>query len=125
MMDELIQELKQLLSFKDSTTEGDIVILASAEPKMLAYAIVSAIEPDPQRKKAWWNVTMQVLTLPPSTVVWTLREPQFTGQEIFTFNGVEHFMKAIQFEDSPKRPASEDTEDDTSTPTRSKLRVIK
>lgn len=101
MMDTFVNELKKLFSLKDTTTVGDIVILASVEPKMLLYALVTSVNPDPGRKKSWWNVTMQVLTIPPREIVWTLREPQFTGQEIFTFDGVEHFMKAVRFDTAP------------------------
>jgi hypothetical protein len=41
---------------------------------------------------------MQLLTVPPKQVVWTLREPQFTGQEIFTMGGEKRFVKAVAFE---------------------------
>jgi hypothetical protein len=127
MMDELIKELKQLLTLKNTTAEGDIVILASVDPKMLVYALVLAIEPDPQRKRSWWNVTMEVLTLPPRKVVWTLREPQFTGQEVFTFDGAEHFMKAVRFDDepaAPQPPPGNNHTDEREMP-RSKFRIIK
>ena len=125
MMEDLIQELKQLLLFKDTTVEGDIVILASAEPKMLIYALITAIEPDPQKKRSWWNVSMQVLTLPPRKVIWTLREPQFTGQEVFTFDDVEHFMKAIDFKEVSGKPTATEGPGDTANSARSKLRVVK
>lgn len=124
-MDELIRELKQLLQLKDTTAKGDIVILASANPKMLIYALVTAVEPDPQRKRSWWNISMEVLTLPPRKVVWTLREPQFTGQEIFTFDGVEHFMQAVQFDNVSSSPPSKNPEDERPKSMSSKLRIIK
>ena len=124
-MDELIRELKQLLQLKDTTAKGDIVILASANPKMLIYALVTAVEPDPQRKRSWWNISMEVLALPPRKVVWTLREPQFTGQEIFTFDGVEHFMQAVQFDNVSSSPPSKNPEDERPKSMPSKLRIIK
>ena len=99
-MEKLVAELKKLVSFKNSTAAGDVVLLASHEPQMLVYALVTGIEPDLGRKQSWWSVTMQVLSVPPREVVWTLREPQFTGQETFSFGGIEHFMKAVCFESS-------------------------
>ncbi len=100
-MENLVAELKKRVLFKDTTTVGDIVLLASQDPQTLVYAMVTTIEPDKTRKEAWWNVTMQVLSVPPREVVWTLREPQFTGQEVFSFGGIEHFMKAVRFESAP------------------------
>jgi hypothetical protein len=98
MMENLVAELKKRVLFKDTTTVDDIVLLASHDPQTLVYAKVTTIEPDKTRKEAWWSVTMQVLSVPPREVVWTLREPQFTGQEVFSFGGIEHFMKAVRFE---------------------------
>ena len=42
-------------------------------------------------------MSLQLLTIPPQKTVWTLRTPQFTGQEIFTMGGEERFIKAIDF----------------------------
>ena len=88
--------------------------------------MITSIEPDKSRKEAWWNVTMQILAVPPREVVWTLREPQFTGQEIFSFGGVEHFMKAVRFESSSKTSVSTGVGDKEKTgTTKSKLRIVK
>lgn len=125
-MKNLVAELKKRILFKDTTTVGDIVLLVSHDPQTLVYALVTGIEPDKSRKEAWWNVTMQVLAVPPSEVVWTLREPQFTGQEIFSFGGIEHFMKAVRFESAP--PASMLTGvngKEKSKKTKTRLRVVK
>jgi len=103
-MEDLIAELKKLVPFKDSTVEGDIVLLASDDPRAIVYAFVTDITRDAGRKDPWWDVTMQVLSVPPSEVVWTLREPQFTGREIFTFGGIKHFMKAVRFPAQQPRP---------------------
>ena len=69
-MENLVAELKKRVLFKDTTTVGDIVLLASQDPQTLVYAMVTTIEPDKTRKEAWWNVTMQVLSVPPREVVW-------------------------------------------------------
>lgn len=108
-MERLVAELKRSLSFKDDTNEGDLVVVAAREPQLLIYALVGPIERDETRRDEWWHVTLHLLSMPIQTVVWTLREPQFTGQEIFTMGGNPHFIKAVKIplkghEDGP--PAS-------------------
>ena len=100
MLQELVTELKKHVVFKESTGPGDLVLIAADNPRMLVYARVDAIEPDPGRKDSWWHVTLQLLTVPPQLIVWTLREPQFTGREIFTMGGDQRFMQAVQLEES-------------------------
>ncbi len=126
IMDKFVAELKRILLFKDTTVEGDIVILASNEPRMIAYALVTRIEPDSNKKGSWWNVSMHVLSIPPREVVWTLREPQFSGQEIFTFGGIEHFMKAVQLDStSPAADSKDGRSTTTGTPKKKKLHIVK
>jgi hypothetical protein len=96
-MEQLVAELKKILPLKETTTEGDIVIVAAKTPQMLFYARVGTIERDPSRKEEWWHVTLHLLSVPLQTVVWTLRTPQFTGQEIFTMGGEGRFIQAVQF----------------------------
>ncbi len=126
MIEKFVAELKKLVSLKNTTTVGDVVLLASHEPQMLVYALVTGVEPDLGRKKSWWNVTLQVLSVPPRKVVWTLREPQFTGQETFSFDGVEHFMKAVSFESSPS-PSSQPSggRQKHSGSSKNRLRIVK
>lgn len=63
----------------------------------LVYAIITDFTRDDTRRDEWWHVGMQLLTFPPQKVTWTLREQQFTGQEIFTMGGEKRFFKAIDF----------------------------
>ncbi len=126
MMENLVAELKKRVLFKDTAVVGDIVLLFSKDPQTLVYAMVTSIEPDKTRKEAWWNVTMQVLAVPPREVVWTLREPQFTGQEIFSFGGIEHFMKAVRFESTPTASAStEENDNEKAKKSKTRLRIVK
>ena len=126
MMENIVAELKKQVLFKDTTAVGDIVLLFSKDPQTLVYAMVTNLEPDKTRKEAWWNVTMQVLAVPPREVVWTLREPQFTGQEIFSFGGIEHFMKAVRFESTPTPPASTEVNDnEKEKKSKTRLRIVK
>ena len=125
-MENLVAELKKRVLFKDTTAVGDIVLLFSKDPQTLVYAMVTSIEPDKTRKEAWWNVTIQVLAVPPREVIWTLREPQFTGQEIFSFGGIEHFMKAVRFESAQAAPASTGINDDEKAKkSKTRLRIVK
>lgn len=105
MLQELIDELRKIVPFKDTTAAGDLVLIAADNPRMLLYALVEAIDPDPRRKGVWWNVQMHVLTVPPQRTVWTLREQQFTGREIFTMGGEERFLQAVQLDGLPVLPS--------------------
>lgn len=94
-MDNLIEELKKIIKFKDRTEVGDHVLIASKDPQVVLYALVNSIDRDTSRKDEWWHVGMHLLTLPPQTITWTLREEQFSGKIVFTINGVEHFITAV------------------------------
>lgn len=118
-MEALVKELEKLVAFKDDTVEGDLVVVAAArEPQFLGYAIVGLIERDETKRDEWWHVTLHLLAIPIQTVVWTLREPQFTGKEIFTMGGIPHYIRAVSLpapqEDAPPPP-----------PRRPKLKRIK
>ncbi len=103
-MEQLVAELKKLIPFKDTTLVNDIVVVAAKKPQMLAYAKVGDIVRDESRKEEWWQVTLHLLSIPLQTVVWTLRTPQFTGQEIFTMGGEERFIKAVRFAEGSPAP---------------------
>lgn len=132
-MEEIVKELKRIVSFKETTVEGDLVLIAIESPKSVVYAIVSEISPDESRKSEWWKLTMQILSVPPQKVTWTLREPQFTGKEIFTMGDEGRFIQAVNL--LPDRPNSQPpgNNDQNKTPKRtahkkaknSSLRVIK
>lgn len=102
-MQKLVDELHQLIQFKDTTEIGDIVLIAAKEPQMLLYAVVTDIERDPSRKDEWWHVHLSVLSIPLQQMTWTLRTPQLTGMEIFTMGGEERFVKAIKIERPPQK----------------------
>ena len=126
-MEQLVAELKKVLPLKDTTTEGDIVIVAAKTPQMLVYARVGTIERDQSRKEEWWHVTLHLLAIPLQTIVWTLRTPQFTGQEIFTMGGEGRFIQAIQF-DPPAAFAGPETRQAATATGRqhsSGLRIVK
>ncbi|MEA2116735.1 MAG: hypothetical protein U9P36_15335 [Thermodesulfobacteriota bacterium] len=97
-MEKLVADIKEHVQFKDTTEVGDLVLLVAKEPQMLVYALVTGIEPDPSRKDEWWHVHMQVLSVPPQPLTWTLRVEQFTGREIFSMGGEDRFVKAVDFD---------------------------
>lgn len=101
-MQKLVDELKGLVPFKDTTDIGDIILIAAKEPQMLLYALVRDIERDNSRKDEWWHVHFSVLSIPVQEMTWTLRTAQLTGQEIFTMGGEERFVKAVEFGSSIK-----------------------
>jgi hypothetical protein len=103
-MEHLVAELKKIVQFKETTTVGDIVLVAAKNPQMLVYAKVADIVRDETRKEEWWQVTLHLLSIPMQTVVWTLRTPQMTGQEIFTMGGEGRFIKAVLFEEPVSSP---------------------
>lgn len=94
MIEKIVTDLKNIFVFKETTQVGDIVLIVA---ERIMYALVTGIERDYTKKEEWWQVSLQLLTIPPQRVAWTLRTPQFTGQEIFTMGGEERFVKAIDF----------------------------
>ncbi len=128
-MEQLVAELKKILPLKKTTVEGDVVIIAAKKPQMLLYARVGTIERDTTRRDEWWHVTLHFLSIPLQEVVWTLREEQFTGQEIFTMGGEGRFVQAIDFaKDAPagsKTLEPSGTHNHTSTHGNPGLRRIK
>ena len=94
MIEKIVNDLKNIFVFKETTQAGDIVLIVA---ERIMYAMVTGIERDYAKKEEWWQVNMQLLTIPPQKIAWTLRTPQFTGQEIFTMGGEERFVKAIDF----------------------------
>lgn len=94
MIEKIVADLKNIFVFKEETRVGDIVLIVA---ERIMYALVTGIERDYAKKDEWWQVSLQLLTIPPQKVAWTLRTPQFTGQEIFTMGGEERFVKAIDF----------------------------
>lgn len=100
-MEKLVKELEAQLPLKDTTTIGDIVIIGGQDPDILMYALVTDIVRDESRKDEWWQVSMSLLTIPLQKIIWTLRTPQFTGQEIFTMGGAGRFIKALDMQGTP------------------------
>ena len=105
-MENIVKELRKIIPFKATTQAGDVVLVAIAEPKSVVYAVVSDIIRDETKRDEWWHITMYILGLPPQKVAWTLRVSQFTGQEIFTMDNVEHFMQALDFSGDGSLPGS-------------------
>ncbi|MDR1041281.1 MAG: hypothetical protein LBR80_14175 [Deltaproteobacteria bacterium] len=96
--EDLVDELKALVSFKDDTLEGDViaVIKEIASDKTAAdYAQVAGFTADPTKRDEWWHVRLLFLSFPVVNVVFTLQAQHFTGKEIFTMGGRKVFIKAL------------------------------
>ncbi len=96
-MEAMVRELRKIISFKETTVPGDVILVAVERNRAVFYALVTDISRDESRRDEWWQVTMQVLGVPPQEVVWTMREPQFTGKETFTMEGDGRFVQAVDF----------------------------
>ncbi len=104
VMEAIVNELKKVVSFKPTTVIGDVVLVVAEEPNSMIYALVTDFERDQGKRDEWWQVSLQILSVPPQKVTWTLRTPQFTGQEIFTMGGEKRFVAAIDFDDEALVP---------------------
>lgn len=104
-MIKIVEELKQMITFKPTTDVGDVVLIAAKEPKMLFYAYVNKIERDSSRKDEWWHLHLTLLSVPLQKITWTLRSEQMSGQEIFTMGGEERFLQAVDFGEKQAIPS--------------------
>ena len=120
-MENLVEELKKVVRFKEETEAGDIVLVAIDTPRSLLYARIRGFEKDDSRKDEWWLVSMQLLTVPLQEVVWTLRREQFTGQEIFTMGGEKRFFQAVVIGREPSA-AGESNKGRKTTPQKGSLK---
>ena len=96
-MEKIVEELHKIFRLKDTTVDGDIVIIVTENPQSLTYGLITGFERDSSKREEWWHVSLQLLTVPPQKTVWTLRTPQFTGEEIFTMGGEKRYIKAVDF----------------------------
>jgi len=122
-MEKIVQELRKIFVFKDTTEAGDIVLVVSEDPQMVLYAQIMEFERDTSKRDEWWHVTFQFFTLPPQRVVWTLRTQQFSGQEIFTMGGKKKFIQAVNFHGDS--PPAEEAPPKKGTRKKSGLRLVK
>lgn len=124
-MEKLVAELKQIVPFKDTTDIGDLVLVVSKEPQMLAYALVTDIERDSSRKDEWWHISLTFLTIPPQEITWTLRTAQLTGMEIFTMGGEERFVKGVNLTPAPPKPTPDQGSEEKVKNTKAKAPFLK
>ncbi|MEA1933046.1 MAG: hypothetical protein U9N60_01215 [Thermodesulfobacteriota bacterium] len=94
-IEQVVIDLKKVVPFKKVTSEGDIVLIVTDKPRTIVYALIWTIVRDKAKRGEWWHVTMHALTIPPQQITWTLRTPQFSGEEIFTMKGDKRFMQAV------------------------------
>ena len=124
-VEQIVIELKKIVSFKKVTLEGDIVLIVTDKPRTFIYAIIQDIVRDNAKKGEWWHVTMHALTVPPQKMVWTLRTPQLSGEEIFTMGGDKRFMQAVDFEKAGPKPQPAREKTPLKSQKKVALRVVK
>jgi hypothetical protein len=96
-------------------SEGDVV-LVHYQDKPAIYARIEEIQPDV--KKDWYQVTFLLLTIPPQTVTWILREEYINGTP-FTMGGQPMRLdevKRISVKTQPEDTSSPDGEMGTEKP---------
>ena len=103
-IEQVVIELKKVIPLKNTTSEDDIVLIVADNPRTIVYALISNIVRDIAKRGEWWHVTMHTLTIPPRQITWTLRTPQFSGEEIFTMDGDKRFMQAVNFKKTVSGP---------------------
>lgn len=108
-LEKLVEELRTVIPFKDSTVKGDIVLVIAQEPQLLLYGLVTSIERDASKRDEWWNIGLSFFTVPLQKVVWTLRTAQMTGREIFTMGGEKRFFQAVEMVPEAPDPAEKIT----------------
>ena len=124
-MEKLVEELRKVVGFKETTEVGDIVLVAVDTPRSLLYARVRDVARDTSRKDEWWQLSLQLLTVPLQEVVWTLRSEQFTGQEIFTMGGDKRFIQAVDLDRVPTDQPVDDGDGKKKGKGRPRLQVVK
>ncbi|MEI6126685.1 MAG: hypothetical protein WCQ99_09065 [Pseudomonadota bacterium] len=97
-LQKILGTLKEHMTFKPTTEPGDVILVGM--PSGLFYGIVRSI--DNNIKKDWFNLSFNLLVIPPAEVTWILRVPQMTG-EFFTINGEDHFVIAVDATKLPKK----------------------
>lgn len=122
MIEKIVNDLQKIFLFKETTQVGDVVLIVA---EGIMYAMVTGIERDYGKKDEWWQVSMQLLTIPPQKTAWTLRTPQFTGQEIFTMGGEPRFVKALDFGGDDTASVEKDERPVPKEKKKSFLKVIK
>ncbi|UCF73540.1 MAG: hypothetical protein JSW35_03550 [Deltaproteobacteria bacterium] len=83
-------------------TIGDVVLVYYREEPAF-FARIDSIEPD--TKKHWFRVQLLILTIPPRTVTWILREEYIDGVP-FTMEGHAARIEAVN-----PLPIASDSED--------------
>ena len=109
-----IEELKEVMPFKETTDIGDIII--TMLPDIALFGVVTNIEADKLKKGGWWHVTFMLLHIPLETLTWILRTEQMTGKEIFTMEGEFRYFAAL---DLPTKLIQKEAKP------KAKLRIIK
>lgn len=88
------------MSYENEPTQNAVgdVVLIYYQDEASVYARIEAIVPDV--KKGWYQVTLLMLTIPPQTATWVLREEYFNGTP-FTMGGQPLRIEAVERVETP------------------------
>jgi len=123
-LEKLVAELRTVTPFKETTGIGDVVLIASDQPRLILYGLITSMTRDQSKKDEWWHIGLTFFTVPLQKVIWTLRTEQMTGREIFTMGGEKRFFKAISIDLEPSGHAG-DLERSPAASKRAPLKRIK
>jgi hypothetical protein len=135
-MEQLIEELKRIIQFKDETQIGDVVLIVNEageedQPPSLLYAVITDFVRDQSKRDEWYYVHLALLSVPPQPQVLILEPDQFNGRLIFTIGGKKVFIKPLELsglhEKSGPDDGGGDDQDESGPGGRGKggLRVVK
>ena len=93
--EEAVDELKELLLFKNETKTGDIVFILIEEMGGGMWGLVKNITPVKNGDKEL-KVSISILNVPILNQIWPINKNQLCG-EIYTVDGKKRFIKALRF----------------------------
>ena len=101
-------------------TEINDLILVHVNNSPAFFARIEAIEPDV--KPDWWQVSLLVLQVPITTLVWILRDAYIQGDE-FTMGGTSmRLEKVVAPDQSPEPSPTQPTDEEDNA--QAKARII-
>jgi len=117
-MKQLIKQVKSIVTQAKSAEQGSTVLVFFGEDSSLMWGIIREFVRDETKKDDWFHVTIDMLSMPPRRVVWTLRVPQINGSEEFTMQGNPRYILPVAMSASKKDKKPKKNK-------HSKLRLIK
>jgi hypothetical protein len=100
-IEKIVDELSNQVPFKSQTELGDVVLVVTQQTDgscSIAFAQIGDFKSEIVGRTEWWHVTMTFLTLPLSCCTFIVKEEHLNGREIFSSQGRQIFIKAVNTE---------------------------